>query len=77
MQRRRRGSITSSAGIPGTIVVVLGHQFPEVAAMSPDAALAAFAKPLEEIWSTKRLQRLNKELKRRTDVVSVIPNPAA
>jgi putative transposase len=30
-----------------------------------------------KIWSTKRLQRLNKELKRRTDVVGVFPNPAA
>ena len=46
--RRAPRSITGPAGIPGTIAVVLGHQFPEVAAMLRDAAhdataFAAFA----------------------------------
>ena len=29
------------------------------------------------IWSTYPLERLNKEVKRRTDIVGVFPNPAA
>jgi putative transposase len=31
----------------------------------------------EKIWSTAPLERLNKEIKRRTDVVGVFPSPAA
>ena len=30
-----------------------------------------------QIWSTNPLGRVNKEIKRRTDVVGVFPNPAA
>jgi len=34
-------------------------------------------RALEKIWPANPLERLNKEIKRRTDVVGVFPNPAA
>jgi putative transposase len=34
-------------------------------------------QPLEEIWSTNPLERVNKEIKRRTDILGVFSNPAA
>ena len=65
------------------VAAMLSKSHPKVASMLHDARpdLLAFAdfppRHWRQIWSTNPMERVNKEIKRRTDVVGVFPNPAA
>jgi transposase-like protein len=65
------------------VAAMLAPKFPRVAAMLADAReeLTAFTTfPVahwRKLWSTNPLERLNKEIKRRTNVVGIFPDDAA
>ena len=63
------------------VTTMLARYHPKVAAVPTDAQpdLLAFVgfprRHWRQIWPTNPLERVNKEIKRRTDVVGVFPNP--
>lgn len=65
------------------VITLLHKSHPVVAQMLDEARddLLAFAEfpsaHWQQIWSTNPLERLNKEIKRRTNVVGTFPNPEA
>lgn len=67
----------------GEVVAMLARSHPAAAELLEEAKddLLAFtefpSQHWQQIWSTNPLERLNKEIKRRTNVVGTFPNPEA